>query len=64
MLIRQFFRKINLIVKRDFIKIMSIYYVLADQGGLERYLIGSQLVFPATVKDISIVIRNPLVLTK
>ena len=33
LLIRQFCRKINLIVKHDFIRIMSMYYMLADQGG-------------------------------
>ena len=33
LLIPQVFRKINLIVKRDFIKIMSMYYVLDDRGG-------------------------------
>ena len=33
LIIRQFCIKMNLIVKRDFIKIMSMYYVLADQGG-------------------------------
>ena len=32
-LIFQFCRKINFIVKREFIKIMGMYYVLADRGG-------------------------------
>ena len=33
MIIRQFCRKIYLIVKCDFIKIMSMYYMLDDWGG-------------------------------
>ena len=32
LLIRQFCRKINLIVKHDFIRIMSMYYMLDDRG--------------------------------
>ena len=64
LLIRQFFRKINIIVKHDFIRIMSMYYVLADRGGRERYFLGYRLVCPATVQGISIVIGNPMVPTK
>ena len=58
---RQFCCKINLIVKRNFIKIMSMYYVLADRGSRERYLLGSCLVCPSTVQGIYIVIGNYMV---
>ena len=63
-LIRPFFYHINIIVKRDFIKIMSMYYVLADREVWERYLLGSRLFCPAARQGISIVIGNPMVPTK
>ena len=61
MKIRQFCRKINLIVKLDFIKIMSIYYVI---GGSERYFLGSWFVFPVEVQGISIVRGDHMLPTK